>query len=209
MLHFQAPPNWPQPPAGWLPGDGWQPDPRWGPAPTGWRFWCDSEPLSSADLGSRDQASPAAALREQLGSAAQSSGQRVRGLLRDERFSAAAETLKRLSKDERTRKAAAAVVVAGVGVGLAVLKQSGHTYLGSVLEQSLQTSREPQPSGSYQDHVDESLPRSRSRATSPTSSGSPVETYESMRDTMNTLHTAQTAMLQNFTTPFDEWQRRR
>ncbi len=38
-MRFNAPPNWPRPPAGWTPPPGWTPDPAWGPAPTDWRYW--------------------------------------------------------------------------------------------------------------------------------------------------------------------------
>lgn len=44
MLRFNPPPNWPQPPLGWVPPEGWQPDPAWGPAPLDWSFWTDESP---------------------------------------------------------------------------------------------------------------------------------------------------------------------
>jgi HEAT repeat protein len=40
-LRFNPPPNWPQPPAGWVSPVGWQPDPRWPAPPDGWTFWVD------------------------------------------------------------------------------------------------------------------------------------------------------------------------
>lgn len=43
---FNPPPQWPQPPAGWVPPVGWRPDPRWPAAPAGWPFWLD-ETLST------------------------------------------------------------------------------------------------------------------------------------------------------------------
>ncbi len=39
--HFNTPPNWPQPSAGWRPQWGWEPGPDWPPAPAGWSFWID------------------------------------------------------------------------------------------------------------------------------------------------------------------------
>ena len=38
-MRWVAPPNWPQPAAGWSPPAGWTPDPAWGPAPSGWVWW--------------------------------------------------------------------------------------------------------------------------------------------------------------------------
>ncbi len=38
-LQFQAPPNWPPPPAGWQPPRNWQPPADWPNAPNGWRYW--------------------------------------------------------------------------------------------------------------------------------------------------------------------------
>ncbi|MGQ1798873.1 hypothetical protein ACT4S5_17300 [Kocuria oceani] len=47
-MKFNAPPNWPQPPAGWTPPPNWFPDPAWGPAPDGWQFWVEeAQPASS------------------------------------------------------------------------------------------------------------------------------------------------------------------
>ena len=40
-LRFNPPPNWPTPPAGFIPDENWQPDPAWGPAPDGWEFWVE------------------------------------------------------------------------------------------------------------------------------------------------------------------------
>ncbi|MFD0783443.1 HIRAN domain-containing protein [Micromonospora azadirachtae] len=36
---FVVPPEWPPPPAGWVPHQGWRPDPSWPPVPDGWQFW--------------------------------------------------------------------------------------------------------------------------------------------------------------------------
>lgn len=49
---FVAPPNWPQPPAGWTPSAGWQPAPEWGAAPAGWTFWQEdvTVPTTNADM---------------------------------------------------------------------------------------------------------------------------------------------------------------
>lgn len=38
---FNPPPNWPQPPVGWMPPPGWQPDPSWPPPPMGWQLWVE------------------------------------------------------------------------------------------------------------------------------------------------------------------------
>ena len=38
---FNVPPNWPQPPTGWVPPIDWRPDPAWPPPPAGWQFWVD------------------------------------------------------------------------------------------------------------------------------------------------------------------------
>ena len=40
-MKFNAPPEWPQPPADWTPPPGWSPDPSWPPAPEGWQFWVE------------------------------------------------------------------------------------------------------------------------------------------------------------------------
>lgn len=40
---FNPPPNWPQPPDGFVPAPGWQPDPSWPPAPPGWQLWIGDE----------------------------------------------------------------------------------------------------------------------------------------------------------------------
>lgn len=37
-MMFNAPPGWPEPPAGWMPPLGWQPDPSWPAPPPGWSF---------------------------------------------------------------------------------------------------------------------------------------------------------------------------
>lgn len=210
MLCFQTPPNWPDPPQGWVPPAGWQPDPSWGPAPPGWRFWRDSSAQPTTGQGPDEQviSNPAASLRAQVVAAAKNSGQRVRELLHDERVTTAAAHVKRLSKDERTQKAAAVVAVAGVGIAAAVLKQTAHPYLGHALELgSQELSARPAPSIDRPNAPVE--PPTRVGSTSTTGSMTPNQTFESMQNVMNTLHTAQTGMLQNFTTPFDEWQRRR
>lgn len=38
---FNPPPNWPQPPAGWVPPADWRPDPGWPALPFGWQLWID------------------------------------------------------------------------------------------------------------------------------------------------------------------------
>lgn len=40
-LRFNPPPNWPQPPAGWVPPTDWCPDPGWPAPPVGWQLWMD------------------------------------------------------------------------------------------------------------------------------------------------------------------------
>lgn len=41
QISFTTPPNWPDPPAGFLPNRDWRPDPAWGPAPAGFQFYSD------------------------------------------------------------------------------------------------------------------------------------------------------------------------
>ncbi len=38
---FNPPPNWPAPPAGWVPVPGWRPSPEWPAPPPGWQLWID------------------------------------------------------------------------------------------------------------------------------------------------------------------------
>lgn len=38
-MKFNAPPNWPRPPAGWSPPPDWEPDPSWPQPPPGWPLW--------------------------------------------------------------------------------------------------------------------------------------------------------------------------
>jgi hypothetical protein len=38
-LRWTPPPNWPEPPEGFVPGPGWRPDLRWGPVPPDHRWW--------------------------------------------------------------------------------------------------------------------------------------------------------------------------
>src|SRR5665647_2768198 len=66
---FNPPPNWPQPPAGWVYPVGWQPDPNWPAPPDRWPFWVDeghpTPPQSEAptipiDLPLNSGAAPAA-----------------------------------------------------------------------------------------------------------------------------------------------------
>lgn len=56
---FNPPPNWPQPPAGWVYSVDWRPDPHWPAPPTGWPLWVDEsfstpsqsgEPIIPIDL---------------------------------------------------------------------------------------------------------------------------------------------------------------
>lgn len=42
-MRFNAPPGWPQPPAGWVPPAGWKPDPAWPEPPPGWQLWIQDE----------------------------------------------------------------------------------------------------------------------------------------------------------------------
>src|SRR5664279_2023084 len=67
---FNPPPNWPQPPAGWVYPVDWQPDPHWPAPPDGWPFWVDeghsTPPQSEAptipiDLPLNSGAAPAVA----------------------------------------------------------------------------------------------------------------------------------------------------
>ena len=208
MLRFQAPPNWPQPPDGWTPTDGWQPDLQWGPAPAGWHFWLDDgSGTPPGEHMDEETAGLAAGIHAQVRTVAQSGGRRVRELLQDQRVTAAATRVKRLSRDERTQKAAAALAIAGVGIAVAALKQAGHSHLGSALELGADAARQSSPKITPLRPAYESPPHAR-----PVGQGcstTPDQTYESMRNLMNTLHTSQVGMLQNFTTPFDEWQQRR
>ena len=38
-MRFNPPPNWPKPPAGWVPPHGWNPAPSWPSPPDGWQLW--------------------------------------------------------------------------------------------------------------------------------------------------------------------------
>lgn len=38
-MKFRVPPQWPQPPDGWIPDPGWRPDAGWSAPPQGWNFW--------------------------------------------------------------------------------------------------------------------------------------------------------------------------
>jgi hypothetical protein len=38
-IRFVVPPEWPQPPLGWIPYEGWRPDPAWPAAPDNWQYW--------------------------------------------------------------------------------------------------------------------------------------------------------------------------
>ena len=40
-VKYNAPPDWPQPPAGWVPPQDWRPNPSWPPPPPGWQLWVD------------------------------------------------------------------------------------------------------------------------------------------------------------------------
>ena len=42
-MRYNPPPNWPQPPEGWVPQRGWSPDPSWPPPPAGWRVWVEDD----------------------------------------------------------------------------------------------------------------------------------------------------------------------
>src|SRR5664279_4234582 len=56
---FNPPPNWPQPPAGWVYPVDWQPDPHWPAPPDGWPFWVDEGTTPGAP---QPQAGPQAML---------------------------------------------------------------------------------------------------------------------------------------------------
>jgi len=56
---FNPPPNWPQPPAGWVYPVDWQPDPHWPAPPDGWPFWVDEGTTPGAP---QPQAGPQATL---------------------------------------------------------------------------------------------------------------------------------------------------
>lgn len=43
FMRFNPPPNWPQPPKGWVPPHGWEPDPSWPQPPWGWPPWVDDD----------------------------------------------------------------------------------------------------------------------------------------------------------------------
>lgn len=45
-MRYNPPPNWPQPPEGWVPPADWSPDPSWPPPPPGWKFWVDDVAVS-------------------------------------------------------------------------------------------------------------------------------------------------------------------
>jgi len=52
-MRYNPPPNWPNPPKGWVPHADWSPDPSWPPPPQGWRLWVaeddpDAPPAKSA-----------------------------------------------------------------------------------------------------------------------------------------------------------------
>lgn len=47
LMRFNPPPNWPAPPAGWVPDQDWRPDPSWPAPPPGWQLWMND----SADPG--------------------------------------------------------------------------------------------------------------------------------------------------------------
>lgn len=40
-MRYNPPPNWPEPPEGWVPPPGWSPDPSWPAPPPGWKFWVE------------------------------------------------------------------------------------------------------------------------------------------------------------------------
>lgn len=52
-MRFNPPPNWPRPPAGWVPPARWKPDPSWPSPPPGWHLW-----LSDASPDAPTQAAP-------------------------------------------------------------------------------------------------------------------------------------------------------
>jgi hypothetical protein len=43
-MRYNPPPNWPEPPEGWVPPREWSPDPSWPPPPPGWKLWVDDAP---------------------------------------------------------------------------------------------------------------------------------------------------------------------
>jgi hypothetical protein len=52
-MKFNPPPNWPKPPAGWVPPPGWNPAPSWPPPPDGWRLWLPDDDEASAGAAAR------------------------------------------------------------------------------------------------------------------------------------------------------------
>lgn len=52
-MRFNPPPEWPQPPEGWIPPAGWNPDPSWPDPPEGWQLWVPdpSEPHTGDGRG--------------------------------------------------------------------------------------------------------------------------------------------------------------
>ncbi len=42
-MRYNPPPNWPEPPEGWVPQPGWSPDSSWPPPPPGWRLWVEED----------------------------------------------------------------------------------------------------------------------------------------------------------------------
>jgi hypothetical protein len=44
-MRYNPPPNWPEPPEGWVPPPDWSPDPSWPPPPPGWKLWVEDAPV--------------------------------------------------------------------------------------------------------------------------------------------------------------------
>jgi hypothetical protein len=42
-MRYNPPPNWPEPPRGWVPPAGWSPDPSWPAPPPGWKLWVEDD----------------------------------------------------------------------------------------------------------------------------------------------------------------------
>jgi len=45
-MRYNPPPNWPEPPEGWVPPPDWSPDPSWPPPPPGWKLWVEDAPVA-------------------------------------------------------------------------------------------------------------------------------------------------------------------
>lgn len=48
-MRYNPPPNWPEPPKGWVPSPDWSPDPSWPPPPPGWKLWVEDAPAGQKE----------------------------------------------------------------------------------------------------------------------------------------------------------------